>query len=64
MLLWKVISIGPKYGLLCINGKVIDGDEAVKNKKELLEREHQIFKGSHVALKYSKSQIAKIHRFI
>ena len=37
---WRLISVGPKYGLLCINGMVKDGEEAIKAKRESLELEH------------------------
>jgi hypothetical protein len=40
MLFWRLISVGPKYGLLCINNDVRDGAEAIKAKRDSLELEH------------------------
>jgi hypothetical protein len=55
----RVISLGPDNGLLCINGKVFDGATAAKAKKESLDIETQIFKGSSVAIKKSKDDLNK-----
>ena len=62
MLFWRLISVGPKYGLLCINGNVKDGPEAIKAKRDSLELEHQIFKGSTAAVKNSKGYVSGLER--
>jgi hypothetical protein len=34
---YRAISLGPNYGILCINGLVSAGEDAVKAKRELNE---------------------------
>jgi hypothetical protein len=47
----RVISLGPHYGILCINGLVKDGEEALKAKAEIHSIQARICKGCEVSMK-------------